>query len=133
MKTIKHLYKKTYAILCGLCLLCGLCVNTSCEDMLDKGNDYVIYADDRLISNPADTVTSVLGILNKLQGIAVRTNLFGELRADLVEVRDNATIDIKDIASLEIGDDNAYNNPRDYYAVINNCNLTTDFISASAI
>ena len=122
MKTIKHLYKKTYAILCGLCLLCGLCVNTSCEDMLDKGNDYVIYADDRLISKPADTVTSVLGILNKLQGIAVRTNLFGELRADLVEVRDNATIDIKDIASLEIGDDNAYNNPRDYYAVINNCN-----------
>ncbi|MBP5381656.1 MAG: RagB/SusD family nutrient uptake outer membrane protein [Bacteroidaceae bacterium] len=108
--------------LCGLCLLSTLSVTTSCEDMLDKGNDYVIYADDRLISNPADTVTSVLGILNKLQGIAVRTNLFGELRADLVEVRDNATIDIKDIASLEIGDDNAYNNPRDYYAVINNCN-----------
>lgn len=95
---------------------------TSCEDMLDKGNDYVIYADDQVLRNPADTVTSVLGILNKLQGIAVRTNLFGELRADLVKVRDNATSDLKDIASLDIKDDNKYNAPRDYYAVINNCN-----------
>ena len=97
-------------------------MTTSCEDMLDKGNEYVIYADDHLISDPADTVTSVMGILNKLQGIAIRNNLFGELRADLVNVRDNATIDLKDIAANQVDDDNAYNVPRDYYAVINNCN-----------
>ena len=97
-------------------------MTTSCEDILDKGNDYVIYSEDHAIVNPADTVTSVLGILNQLQGIAVRTNLLGELRADLVSVRDNATTDLKDIAALNIGDDNAYNVPRDYYAVINNCN-----------
>ena len=106
----------------GLLLLCLGLTTTSCEDMLDKGNDYVIYADDRVIGNPADTVTNVLGILNKLQGIAVRNNLFGELRADLVKVNENATTDLKEIASLDITDDNKYNAPRDYYAVINNCN-----------
>lgn len=105
---------------------------TSCEDMLDKGNDYVIYADDQVLRNPADTVTSVLGILNKLQGIAVRTNLFGELRADLVKVRDNATSDLKDIASLNISDDNKYNAPRDYYAVINNCNSYLAHVDSTA-
>ena len=97
-------------------------MTTSCEDMLDKGNEYVIYADDHMISDPADTVTSVRGILGKLQGIAVRNNLFGELRADLVNVRPNAHIDLKAIADNDVDDDNQYNVPRDYYAVINNCN-----------
>ena len=121
MNTIKYMYNKTSALLCALCLLGALCV-TSCEDMLDKGNEYVIYADNHMIGNAADTVTSVVGILNKLQSIAVRNNLFGELRADLVEVRSNATTDLKSIADLTVDDDNAYNVPRDYYAVINNCN-----------
>lgn len=122
MKTIKYIYKKANALLCGLCLLCVLGVQTSCEDMLDKGNDYVIYDSDHMINNPSDTVTSVLGILNKLQGIAVRNNLLGEVRADLVTLSEGATTDLKDMASLDIQDDNQYNSPRDYYAVINNCN-----------
>ena len=131
MNTIKYMYNKTSGLLCALCLLCVLCV-TSCEDMLDKGNEYVIYADDQVISDPADTVTSVLGILNKLQGIAVRNNLFGELRADLVTVNDNATTDLKSIASLEINDSNVYNLPRDYYAVINNCNFFLERADSTA-
>ena len=132
MKTIKYMSNKLSGLLCGLCLLGVLCVNTSCEDMLDKGNDYVIYTDGHVLSDPADTVTSVLGILNKLQGIAVRTNLMGELRADLVKVRDNATADLKGIASLDIDDDNKYNNPRDYYALINNCNYFLERADSTA-
>lgn len=102
-------------------------VTTSCSDMLDKGNDYVIYTDGRELTNPADTVTSVLGIINQLQSIAVRTNLLGEVRADLVKVNENASIDLKNLANFEadvMGDDdpNQYNLPRDYYSVINNCN-----------
>ncbi len=109
-------------------LLCGVGATSlvgiqSCDDMLDMGNEYVIYAKDHKLVDPADTVTSVLGIMNKLQGIAVRTNLLGELRADLVHVNGNAASDLKDIANLDIQEGNAYNNIRDYYAVINNCNL----------
>ena len=133
MKTNKYIYKKAYGILCGLCFLCVLCVTTtSCEDMLDKGNDYVIYADDHILSNPADTTTSVLGIINKLQGIAVRTNLLGEVRADLVVVNENASTDLKDMATIEVDDDNAYNTPRDYYSVINNCNYFLAFADSTA-
>lgn len=122
MNTIKYIYNKANGLLCGL-LLFGLgLTTTSCEDMLDKGNNYVIYDTNHLISNPSDTVTSVLGILNKLQGIAVRNNLLGEVRADLVTLGSSATTDLKELASLDIQDDNQYNSPRDYYAVINNCN-----------
>lgn len=102
-------------------------VTTSCSDMLDKGNEYVIYTDGRELTNPADTVTSLLGILNQLQSIAVRTNLLGEVRADLVNVNSNASIDLKNLANFDANvtgdeDANKYNVPRDYYGVINNCN-----------
>lgn len=106
----------------------ALGLTTSCQDMLDKGNDYVIYADGHELTNPADTVTSVIGILNKLQAISVRQNLLGEVRADLVKVNENASLDLKALAAndADVTDDsdaNQYNVPRDYYAVINNCNF----------
>lgn len=99
-------------------------VATSCEDMLDKGNDYVIYADNLLINERAEMNTSLLGIMNKVQAVAVRNNLLGELRADLVTVNATAPDNLKDIASLDINNenDNIYNSPADYYAIINNCN-----------
>lgn len=105
-------------------LVAGVCAGSvaSCDDMLDMGSDYVVYADENHLTTPADTVNSVLGILNKLQGIAVRTHLLGELRGDLVKVNDVALADLKDLADFNISDENVYNRPRDYYAVINNCN-----------
>ena len=105
-----------------LLMLAGLGLATSCEDMLDKGNDNVLYATDNHLTSAADTVNSYTGILRQLQKIAVRTNLFGELRGDLVEVQSNATTDLQDIANFNVTDDNAYNRPGDYYAIINNCN-----------
>ncbi len=106
------------------------CLTVSCDDMLDKGNDYVEYGPG--ITTPSDSVTFVVGILNKLQAIAVRNNLFGEVRGDLVKVNSNATTDLKEIAELDVSDDNAYNVPRDYYAVINNCNYYLANVDASA-
>lgn len=114
----------------------GLATFSSCEDMLDKGNSYVIYADTEHLTSSADTVTSVVGILNKLQAIAVRTNLLGEVRADLTNVRENALLDIKDLALFNADvtgtdDENRYNAPRDYYAVINNCNYFLERVNDS--
>lgn len=105
----------------------GVAALTSCDDMLDKGNSFVIYADKDHLTSASDTVTSLTGILYKVQAIAVRTNLLGEVRGDLVNVNENAILDLKDLANFEAdvtGDDdkNMYNNPRDYFAVINNCN-----------
>lgn len=114
----------------------GVATFTSCEDILDKGNSYVIYADVEHLTSSADTATSVVGILNKLQAISVRGNLLGEVRADLVKVNDNAILDIKALANFEadvLDDDtqNKFNLPRDYYAVINNCNYFLEHVNDS--
>lgn len=105
-----------------LMALCCAALTTACSDMLDKGNENVLYGDKNHLVNASDTVNSYTGILYQLQKIAVRTNLLGELRGDMVNVRDNANANVKDLANFAWTDDNVYNDPRDYYAIINNCN-----------
>lgn len=94
----------------------------SCEDMLEPTSTYVIYEDGSHLTSPADTATSLIGIIYKLQAIGDRTNILGEVRGDLVSLNTNANADLRALANFEAGDDNRYNSPRDYYAVINNCN-----------
>lgn len=103
----------------GLCVCCGL---LSCSDFFDQDPDHIIFAEENHLINATDTIYSVTGILNKLQAIGDRTVLLGEVRGDLVDITSYANKDIRELAEFNISDDNAYNVPRDYYAVINNCN-----------
>ncbi len=95
---------------------------TSCSDFFDQESDHVIYAENEHLNNAVDSVYSMTGILSKLQTIADRTILLGELRGDLVDLTSYAASDLRDVADFNIGNDNPYNQPSDYYAVINNCN-----------
>ncbi len=97
-------------------------VFTSCGDFLDQESDRVIPADKDRLNNASDTLYSVIGIMNKMQALADRTILLGELRGDLSDVLNNTTADLREISNFNISTDNQYNSPRDYYAVINNCN-----------
>lgn len=95
---------------------------SSCGDFLDQESERVIDAGKDHLNNATDTLYSVIGIMNKMQALADRTILLGELRGDLVDVRSNTSADLRDIANFNVQTDNQYNSPRDYYAVINNCN-----------
>ena len=95
---------------------------TSCADFFEQESDQIIYADKDHLTSASDSIYSVTGILNKLQVLADRTVLLGEVRGDLTTITNVASSDLRDMALFQIGDDNQYNVPRDYYAVINNCN-----------
>jgi len=95
---------------------------TSCGDFLDQESDRVIYADKDHLDNASDTLYSVMGIVNKMQSLADRTILLGEVRGDLCDINNYTSSDLRDVALFNVNDSNKYNNPRDYYAVINNCN-----------
>ena len=97
-------------------------LGVSCSDFLYDDSDIVTYADKNHLTSDADTLWSVAGIMNKLQVVADRTILLGELRGDLVSVTPYADADIRDVASFNIGTDNRYNDIADYYAIVNNCN-----------
>lgn len=118
-----HTIMRPLDYFCNLLCTMGIAlVVISCGDMLDKDSDIVMYADKPHLNEATDTIYSLIGIQNKLQTLADRTIVLGEVRGDLVEVNNYASGDLRDVSRFNIGDDNRYNNPRDYYAVINNCN-----------
>lgn len=112
---------KSFIVPC-LILTTTASMTVSCEDMLTQDSDNVIYADNEHLIDATDTIYSVTGIINKLQNIADRTVLLGELRGDLVDVTSATSSDLRDIALFNVRDSNIYNSPKDYYSVINNCN-----------
>ena len=95
----------------------------SCSDFFDQDSDHVQYTDDYRLHEPGDTIYALTGIMNKMQALGDRTVLLGELRGDLVDLTTKASADLRQIADFAVTDSNAYNSPKDYYAVINNCNL----------
>ena len=111
--------KKLIIFFSSVCLLSTL---SSCSDFFDQESDHVIYTENRKLTNPTDSMYSLTGIWNKLQAIADRTILLGEVRGDLCTLTSVASSDLRDVSEFNIGPDNIYNRPRDYYAVINNCN-----------
>ena len=111
------------SLCCGIVVaLMGVASLTSCEDFFKQESEDVLYADQEHLNNAVDTVFSVVGILGKLQVIADRTILLGEVRGDLVQLTTEANSDLREVANFEASDNNRYNVPSDYYAVINNCN-----------
>ena len=112
-----------------------LSFSVACSDFLYDDSDQVAYADRNLLTEDADTLWAVAGIMNKMQVIADRTILLGEVRGDLVTLTNDASADLRQIANFEASassqlltpnsqlvTQNKYNRPRDYYAIINNCN-----------
>ena len=111
---------KIYKFIFAVLVMGGM---ASCADFFDQESEHVVFAENSHLDNATDTIYSVIGILNKLQAIGDRTVLLGEVRGDLVDITSEANSDLRDIALFNnISDENRYNQPRDYYAVINNCN-----------
>ena len=113
---------KLKSILIGGLSLIALGTYTSCTDMMDTTSKLVMFSQDNTLNQATDTVYSVMGIIGKMQSIADRTVLLGEIRGDLVELTPKASVDLQELADFKVSGDNAYNSAKGYYAVINNCN-----------
>ena len=92
------------------------------QSCVETESDVVAFVDDNRLNTPNDTVYSLIGIINKMQVVADRTVLLGELRGDLTMLTADASLDLQHIANFTAEADNPYNNARDYYAIIQNCN-----------
>jgi len=116
---MKKLYKNLYQAAAVLCLASASQALVSCSE---ADSELVSFVEDNRINTPNDTVYSLMGIINKMQVVADRTVLLGELRGDLTTLTENAKLDLQAVANFTADAQNPYNNARDYYAVIQNCN-----------
>lgn len=110
-------------IIYTLCLLLsGAFFLGSCEDMLETESNRVDNEFGKISFN--DSVYSVLGIVRSMQNVADREVVLGELRGDLVSVKEShASLDLQNISRFEFDLDNSYLDIKDYYTIINNCNI----------
>ncbi|MBO7192889.1 MAG: RagB/SusD family nutrient uptake outer membrane protein [Bacteroidaceae bacterium] len=104
-------------------LLGGTFLFSSCDDMLNVDSNRVEYKFDDWTLN--DSVYSVLGILKSVQEVGDRQVLINELRADLVSINEEkAVIDVQELSRSVFNlNTNKYLDVKDYYSVINNCNI----------
>ena len=72
----------------------------SCSDFFEQESDQIIYADKEHLNSATDSIYSVTGILNKLQVLADRTVLLGEVRGDLTSITSVASSDLRDVAQI---------------------------------
>ncbi|MCR5043560.1 MAG: RagB/SusD family nutrient uptake outer membrane protein [Bacteroidaceae bacterium] len=113
-------------IKCGLLLLGLGTATVSCEDMFTADNTLVTTE-----LAPQDTLYQMMGIIKRMQKLADRTVLLGEVRADLVDVDPlHASADIQELAANNVSATNVYNQPSDYYAVINSCNIYLAYVDS---
>jgi hypothetical protein len=112
---------KKYMHHIAVCLLFILGLS-SCQGLFDLDSDQVLFTEENQLNAPTDTVYSVIGILSKMQIIADRTVLLGEIRGDLVSLTNDANLQLQALANFTSDTKNSYNAPEDYYAIINNCN-----------
>ncbi len=115
---MKRIMKKNKIFSMALALAFGAgAAITSC---VDTDSSLVDFGPQ--LNSPNDTVYSLLGIMNKMQVVADRTIILGEMMGELSSVTETATTDLKELASFTATAGNRYNAPEDYYAVIQNCN-----------
>ncbi len=110
--------KKNKIFSLSLALVVG--AGTALTSCVDTDSNLVDFGPQ--LTSPNDTVYSLLGILNKMQGIADRTIILGEMKGDLCAVTSSAITDLQAVANYTATTANRYNVPSDYYAVIQNCN-----------
>lgn len=99
-----------------------------CEDMFTAENELVTTD-----LEPKDSLYQVMGIVQSMQKLATRTILFGEARADLVDINVKTSESIRQLSENAVTLDNEYNKPTDYYAVINRCNIYLAYVDSTLI
>ena len=125
----KNKMKKINQILFGLIVFAV--VATSCDTLLDVNSERNMFPESHEIDSPNDSIYSMIGIFTKLQKLADRYVVLGELRGDLMDITENAGLELLEINNLEIPADNPYNVIEDYYSVINHCNYLINNIDTA--
>ncbi len=104
-----------------------------CSDIFDVDSDQYVTEDEYGMKNPNDPMYAMFGIYAKMQKLADRYVLLGELRGDLLDLTPNSNLSLQEINNFNVTADNNYVNIKDYYAVINNCNYVIQNIDTAYI
>lgn len=130
-KIYKHTMKKYNKIWLGV--LAVAFSMYSCNSIFDVDSERILKPDDHSIASPEEAIYGNAGVLSKLSKLSGQYVLLGELRADLMDITENAGIYLKEINNFEFAADNPYVDSKSYYEVINACNYVIQKIDTSIV
>jgi len=94
---------------------------SSCSDFLDvKPEDKLVG--EQVYRNIYDADAAVFGVYGKFMALAEKNVILNEMRADLMTTTRNSSPLLKEISEHNVSADNPYASPKEFYAVIQNCN-----------
>jgi len=106
-------------------------IASSCDSLLDVHSERNMFPENHQIDSPNDSIYTMVGIFTQLQKLADRYVILGELRSDLMDVTENAGLELQEINDLDISANNKYNKIEDYYSVVNHCNYLINNIDTA--
>ena len=89
------------------------CVDTEPEEVLDYTDFY---------TNMNDADAAILGLYGQFMDLASQVVVLNELRADLMDVTPNASVDLQEINMNQPSRNNPWSNTSKFYRVIQSCN-----------
>jgi hypothetical protein len=104
----------------------------ACEDMFEVDPEEVLLEEDYLGDDELDARASLYGVLSLMQDASEQYFIWGEMRADLVDVTDDTEDELREIATHEYSEDNSWVDPTLLFSIINNCNYGLAGIDTSA-
>lgn len=113
--------KKDLQLFLKLSLLTFAALTFSCKKTFDITPEAQVDISQNY-RNVYDANAAVTGIYGKLLGIAKQYVVLNELRADLMDVTNNADPYLKEINTHNVTAGNPYADPRPFYEIILNCN-----------
>jgi hypothetical protein len=111
--------KKIFAVIMLLSVL-SLSI-TSCKKLLDKTPETYLTANN-MYRDVYDADAAVIGVYGKLMNLSKQYIVLNELRADLLQVTDNADANLRELNTHSVSAGNPYADPTPFYSVINACN-----------
>ena len=113
MKT-KNIMKQMQAV---WVLLLALVMNACMEPTIKE-----VLLEDDFYKTTYDADAAVMGVYSKFMDLADEVIVLNEVRADLMDVTDNATPDMLALNNHQVKNNNLYCNAGPFYEVILNCN-----------
>lgn len=108
-------------IVLGLGVSALLLSATSCSSLFEETSAEVLTST-QVYKDVRDADAAIIGIYGKFMGLAKQHAVLNELRADLMDVTENAGKELIDINNHDVKEGNSYADARPFYTVIMNCN-----------
>jgi len=118
-----------YTVIIGSLLIAAFAMS-SCKDFLDP-EQQVDVTEDQLFDDWYEYRSVAMGLYGIQQKLVEQLVILGELRGDLLQVTENANVDMVEVYNFNISKDNKYASPTNFFKLISATNNLISVLEAN--